>query len=428
MDGKKIFSLLICANFFFTSNYFFYPESYATSLFDINQHKSRKDKLKTKHGSIEKTLKETQKKNENTRQQYDIVNSQILETKEKKVKLNGNINNLKTQINQVKNNIADKEKAIAEGIEILKQRLVAVYKAGEVHLIDLILNAKTFEDFIDKAEIISKVSEHDNRLLNALKADVKSLEDMKNSLSEEESKLVSELESLNKTEAQLKELLSENESLLKKLEGEQAVLQVELDETDAEYKKIQNEIDRYLAEEAERKRKEEEARKKADANDLKDGKNNLKTEKLSLSSKSNTKGSFIWPVPSCRTLSSKYNEKRGSVYHKGIDIAGAGIYGEAVVAVDDGVVITSFNGCKHDYGKLRSCGCGGGYGNYVVVSHGNGKVSIYGHLSAVYATKGQEVKKGDKIGEVGSTGYSTGPHLHFQTKYNGVDYNPMNEY
>ena len=418
MDGKKIFSLLICANFFFTSNYFFYPESYATSLFDINQHKSRKDKLKTKQGSIEKTLKETQKKNENTRQQYDIVNSQILETKEKKVKLNRNINNLKTQINQVKNNIADKEKAIAEGIEILKQRLVAVYKAGEVHLIDLILNAKTFEDFIDKAEIISKVSEHDNRLLNALKADVKSLEDMKNSLFEEESKLVSELESLNKTEAQLKELLSENESLLKKLEGEQAVLQAELDETDAEYKKIQNEIDRYLAEEAEKKRKEE-IRKGSEVNAL----------KLSVSSNvSIEKGNFIWPVPSCRTLSSKYNEKRGSVYHKGIDIAGLGIYGESVVAVDDGVVITSFSGCKHDYGKLRSCGCGGGYGNYVIISHRNGKVSIYGHLSVVYVTKGQEVKKGDKIGEVGSTGYSTGPHLHFQTKYNGVDYNPMNEY
>lgn len=431
MVGKKLLSLLTCLSFFFASNYSSSLSAQVNALpssFNINQRKSDQAKLKAKQNSLEKALKETQKKVGDKRQQYDLVNNQILATQNKKNKLNCNINTLKSKILKIKQDIDAKEIAVKENTEVLKQRLVAVYKAGEVHLIDLIFNAKTFEEFIDKAEIITKVSEHDNRLLNALKDDIKSLENMKKSLDDEEVELESERISLTTTEAQLQELLAENESILKQLEGEQAIVQAEIDESDAEYQRIQNEINAYLSQEAERKRKEEEARKKAAAEALKEGKKASNIEKLSVTTSSKSSGNWIWPVPSCRTLSSQYNEKRGSTYHKGIDIAGPKVYGANVVAVDDGVVITSFSGCTHDYGKLRSCGCGGGYGNYVIISHGNGKVSIYGHLSAVSAAKGQKVKKGEKIGEVGTTGYSTGPHLHFQTKNNGVDYNPLNEY
>ena len=423
MVGKKLFAILVCISFFFTINY---PSNAAS--FNINQRKADQANLKSKKNSLEQTLKETQKKVSDKRQQYDIVNGQILDTKNKKSKLNKNINDLKRKIANVKMEIEAKEREVKENIEVLKQRLVAIYKAGEVHLIDLVLNAKTFEEFIDKAEVISKISEHDNKLLNALKGDIAALENMKQNLLADEAKLESEMASLNAAEAQLQELLSQNETILKQLEGEQKVVQAEIDESDAEYKRIQREIDKYLAEEAERLRKEEEARKKAAEEALKKGKKSPTVEKLSTNSKSTSKGNWLWPVPSCKTLSSKYNEKRGKVYHKGIDIAGPKVYGADVVAVDDGTVITAFDGCKHDYGKLRSCGCGGGYGNYVIISHGNGKVSIYGHLSAVSATSGSKVKKGQKIGEVGTTGYSTGPHLHFQTKNNGLDYNPMNEY
>lgn len=426
MGGKKFFSLLVCISFFFAINYSSHCSSKvlaANSSFNLNKRKADQNKLKSKQNSLEKTLKETQKKVADKRQQYDTVNGQILKTKEKKSALSKNINDLKGKIGQVKNSIEAKELEVAKNIEVLKQRLVAIYKAGEVHLIDLILNAKTFEEFIDKAEVISKISEHDNRLLSALKDDISSLEKMKQGLLNDEAKLETEMASLSATETQLQELLAENETILKQLEGEQAVVQAEIDESDAEYKRIQAEIDKYLAEEAERLRKEEEARKAAA---LKNQKNSVKTENLSATSKS--KGSWVWPVPSCRTLSSQYNEKRGKTYHKGIDIAGKKVYGANVVAVDNGTVITAFSGCKHDYGKLKSCGCGGGYGNYVVIAHGNGKVSIYGHLSSVNVVKGQKVKQGEKIGEVGTTGYSTGPHLHFQTKNNGVDYNPLNEY
>ena len=119
---------------------------------------------------------------------------------------------------------------------------------------------------------------------------------------------------------------------------------------------------------------------------------------------------------------------RWGAYHKGIDIYSPNIRGAKICAAADGTVIRVVNGCPHDYGKNYSCGCGGGYGNYVMIDHGGGKISIYGHLSGLTVSAGQRVAAGQLIGYVGSTGYSTGPHLHFETRYNGTRYDPLREY
>ena len=103
--------------------------------------------------------------------------------------------------------------------------------------------------------------------------------------------------------------------------------------------------------------------------------------------------------------------------------------GADVVAAKEGVVIDSYNGCYHNWPKeYGSCGCGGGYGNYVMIAHDDGKMTVYGHLSTTMVYTGQHVYQGQVIGFVGSTGHSTGAHLHFETRLNGVKYNPMTEY
>ncbi len=448
MVGKRFLSTLIGLGLIFSlqlSN----VNADTKSPFNIKERKAAQTSLKSRKNSLERTLKETQDKVKSKRQQYDTVNKQIMAAQEQRSKLTAKIKNLNSEITYKARNIDVKQKEVQENTEVLMRRLVAVYKAGEVHAIDLILNAKTFEDLVDKAEIINKVSEHDNKLLEALKSDIQELEEEKKSLELKKSTLESEQAKLDATETELHALLDENERLVKELEGEQAAVQVEIDESDAEYQRIQQEIDRYVAEEAERQRKAEEARKKAEearkkaeTEALAKKQANTKTtetEKLSSTKtattttdasteKDTSNNKYTWPVPSCRTLSSQYLEKRGKVYHKGIDIAGPGIYGKDVVAAAGGTVIAAFDGCKHDYGKLRSCGCGGGYGNYVIISHGNGRISIYGHLAKVHTYSGKSVKKGEKIGEVGTTGYSTGAHLHYQTKQNGIDYNPMDDF
>jgi murein DD-endopeptidase MepM/ murein hydrolase activator NlpD len=115
---------------------------------------------------------------------------------------------------------------------------------------------------------------------------------------------------------------------------------------------------------------------------------------------------------------------RWGSYHKGIDIYSQNIRGANIIAAASGTVILVSNTCTHDYGKTYSCGCGGGYGNYCIIDHGNGYWTLYGHSEGITVTQGQEVQQGDVLGTVGSTGHSTGPHLHFEVRINGVAQNP----
>lgn len=136
--------------------------------------------------------------------------------------------------------------------------------------------------------------------------------------------------------------------------------------------------------------------------------------------------SFRWPVPGYYYISQTYNNK-SSMYtsgsHSGTDIAsnGKSIKGAKIIATRGGIVDSINKGCKHNYGKIKSCGCGGGFGNYVVVRStfkiDGKKITlrvIYGHMTSVKVKVGQYISSGQKLGTVGSTGYSTGPHLHFE--------------
>lgn len=123
-------------------------------------------------------------------------------------------------------------------------------------------------------------------------------------------------------------------------------------------------------------------------------------------------GQFIWPLPYTHTLTS-YFEWRWGTMHWGIDISDGGVYGQPIIAADGGTVTFAGN-------------TGGGYGNFVIIDHGNGYQTIYGHASELAVTTGQSVSQGDTVAYVGSTGNSTGPHLHFEIVENGEKVNPLN--
>lgn len=137
---------------------------------------------------------------------------------------------------------------------------------------------------------------------------------------------------------------------------------------------------------------------------------------------------FRWPLDSNFTGITTFfgydSWRNGN--HGGIDIANGGIYGANIYAAQSGTVITVSNTCPHDYSKNWSCGCGGGFGNYIVVDHGGGLATLYAHCSAIHVSTGQFVEIGDVIGEVGTTGWSTGPHLHFEVRVDGSRVDPFN--
>lgn len=134
---------------------------------------------------------------------------------------------------------------------------------------------------------------------------------------------------------------------------------------------------------------------------------------------------FAWPAPGFSYISSYFGYRWGTT-HKGIDIGDAGIMGGSAVASQSGIVITVNNSCTHNYAKSSSCGCGGGYGNYVVISHDGTYSTLYGHLTSAAVSVGDYVNQGDVIGYIGCTGFSTGAHLHFEVWENGVKQNPLN--
>ncbi len=123
-------------------------------------------------------------------------------------------------------------------------------------------------------------------------------------------------------------------------------------------------------------------------------------------------GRFVWPLPSCRRISSPYGYRWGRL-HAGIDISGNGVFGKPVVSVDGGRVVE----VNH--------GWGGGFGKYIIVDHGGGYRTVYAHLSSINVSTWQKVSQGQLIGRAGSTGYSTGPHLHFEIRINGRSVNPV---
>lgn len=135
-----------------------------------------------------------------------------------------------------------------------------------------------------------------------------------------------------------------------------------------------------------------------------------------------------WPLdPSHKRITTYfgYDGWRGG-NHGGIDICDSAIVGAPIYAAQSGYVVTVSNTCTHNEGKEGwTCGCGGNFGNYVVIDHGGSLATLYGHMQAIYVYQGQFVEKGDVIGEVGSTGWSTWWHLHFETRVNGTRVDPL---
>ena len=210
------------------------------------------------------------------------------------------------------------------------------------------------------------------------------------------------------------------------LDKEQAVIEAEIKRQQEEAQRQYEERQRKLAEE------KAAAEAAAKAQQQQNQSNSSNSNSNSNSSNSNTtypipapSGSgFIWPAPGFSYITSGYGSRWGTT-HRGIDIGDAGIHGGAVVAAKEGTVIAVNNSCTHDYAKSSSCGCGGGYGNYVVISHDGTYSTLYGHLASAAVSVGDYVSQGKVIGYAGCTGFSTGNHLHFEVRVNGSAVDPM---
>ncbi len=378
--------------------------------------------------------------------------------------------------------ITDMEVQIQGDLENFKSRVRAMYVNGNNSLISALVGASDFFDFLTKYDTLTRIAKHDNDLINGLKTDLEELGNKKTELEQEKAQLEVKLSDQTAKKEELKtailELQADFEASVEyseMLADKEALLSADIAGLEASNKELEAEDARILAaiiaaQEEEKRRQEEEERKRQEAlaaaknttttaaqplwrptttttvkNNNLTGNNNpqttskttsaapvyttVKTTAAPVSTTTTTTtakpsvGRFGWPCPGFYTLTSGFGPRWGR-HHSGIDIAGGGISGAPVVASLSGTVIHVSSGCSHNYAKSSSCGCGGGYGNYVIVQHSGGYSTVYAHLTSVAVSYGQSVYQGQTLGYAGSTGFSTGPHLHFEVRLNGTRVDP----
>lgn len=406
MLNNKKFKIILCSvaslGIAFSATNF-----YNVSSVNIENRKKAKTELQKKSEELRKNLMEAQKNiNEETKNKEDI-DTKIKDLQEKIDTSNNYINQLGNQILEIENHIAEIEKEIEQKADLLRDALVMMYKAGDASTLDIVLGAKDFSDFLEKTDIVKSVSNTVKEIIDSLNEKSAELENEKAEVDNIKKQQEEENITLQKNRGELQTLLNESEELLSQYKDSEEKTKQQIGENEAAIKAADDEIRRYYEEQ--RRREQEELAKRRQKN------TNLGVA-LGTASKVVNQGSFIWPVPGFSRISSNFYDTEGRrSMHGAIDIAGSGgrsIYGANVVASGSGTVI-----------KVTHSNAG--YGNNIVVDHGNGMSTRYSHLSAIAVSNGQKVSRGQVIGQVGSTGFSTGPHLDFTFMVNGIKQNPL---
>lgn len=390
---------------------------------DIDALEERQQELQAQSDKYQQILEKTK---ENIAEQEEYVNALVnkVQVLDDKIELSHqSINELNTKIQEKQKSIDEANKGIEDQMNTLRQRLRKIYMAGNATDLEIILGAKSFSDFLDKMELVEALSEYDNNLIESIRGELENISKEKAELEKDMNTLEAEEVLLQNDQTELNKILEENKELLAGLYEANDQATTEIQNGALESEQIEKAIAEYYAEKARLEAERAEQEKNNSNSGSSSGSSSSSYDDLDVSP-----SGFVWPCPGYYYLSSEWNEDRDTYNHGAIDIAGSGIMGADVVAAKEGVVVASYNGCIHNWGKDGSCGCGGGYGNYVMIAHDDGKMTVYAHLSTTMVITGQTVYQGQVIGFVGSTGHSTGPHLHFETRLNGVKYNPMTEY
>ena len=391
---KKALALLLCLALIVVPS----VSMQAQAADSITQNEQKKKDLEAKSEALDKELEQAKKDAADAKKQKEVYDKKVQNVQEQIDLAQQQIDALDAEIEKQEQKIADKQLEIDEGMEQLKKRLRAIYMAGETSTLDIVLGAKDFNDFLDKASLVKNISRHDSEMISSLQESMAAIADEKSAIEEKRQQINDTKSDLESKREELSDLLEESTALYKELKQKEEIAQDNVDENDAELQQIEAQIKKYYEDQ------QKQNASSGDSGGFGGGSSNI----------SGGARNYAWPVPGYTYLSSYWGDGRG---HKAIDIAGSQIYGKPVVAAQDGKVIFSNSG-----------GWGGGYGTYLIIDHGGGYSTLYAHCSSLAVSSGATVSRGQVIACVGSTGDSSGPHLHFETRKNGVQYNPLSEF
>ncbi|TCP24895.1 septal ring factor EnvC (AmiA/AmiB activator) [Scopulibacillus darangshiensis] len=395
--------------------------AYAETSSDIQQKINNVQKKQEQNQSdLNKSKKELQ--SNNNKQQS--VASQIQEVDE-------NIENLNVKITGKENQVADTKKEIEhlnkeidaakERIKkrdrILKERVKTMYiNGGSVKPMEVLLGAKSFGDFVDRVLALNTIAKQDKKLLREQQEDKKLLEEKQAQVKQKLDQIKADLADMKSMKADLDQQKAKKQSLLKDLKSKASELhedvvgkQEQADILASQEQVLKNNIAKLKAQEEARKKAQEEAKRKAAAAKEKEAKQSAPVSRSSdpnpapattRSTQSAPESSANFIMPAAGVISSGFGARDGG-FHPGIDIASS--TGTPIHAAADGVVFRAYHSSS--------------YGNCVMITHrinGHTYTTVYAHMSGYNVSAGQAVSQGQTIGAMGSTGDSTGPHLHFE--------------
>ena len=383
-----------------------------TSVFaaNVNDLNNQKASNQEKINETQKEKEEVAAEKKKVTAEVEKLNTQITDYENQIDELDSKISDLNTKISESQSKLNKAEEDYTNQQKLLESRLVAIQEAGETSYLDFLLSSEGITDLISNYYLVSEIATNDTELLEKIQKQKEEIKKAKEELEISKRELDTSKASKESVSVQLKTAKNDKDKQVAQLSEDEKKLQAKLDELRQANKSIDSQI--QAAQEAIRRYQEEQKRKQQSSSGSSSGSSGGGTTKAGSSG-------FIYPVPSgYASVTTGMYYSSGS-YHGAIDFGSGGINGQPVYAVADGYVVTSTR-------------LSGSYGNYILIAHANGLYTLYAHGQDGSRTvsAGQTVTQGQQIMRVGSTGNSTGPHLHFEVRTSPGTYanrqNPLN--
>lgn len=372
-----------------------FGSAFAVSQSEIDALKSQQSAIAQQKKALSSKLTDLQSKqdsaiaqktaldeqNELARQEIELINEQI-------DLYNGLIEEKAKELEKAKEDEAAQKEA-------LRVRMRAMEESGSLTYFSILFEASDFSDLLARMDFISTVMKYDKELEDKYIAAVQHVADVK---------------------AEYEATLKEQEAAKVELETKKAELEKQIAAAIVVIASLEKDIEKYKTEYAANESQEAAVRSQIDAK-IKELEKQQKEQQQNGGTVTTGTGKFMWPIPSCTTIGSGFGYRIHPIFgdkrfHSGVDISASS--GATIVAADAGTVVTAVYSSS--------------YGNYVVISHGGGNSTLYAHMSSMAVSAGQTVTKGQTIGYVGSTGWSTGAHCHFEIKIGGTLVDPMGQF
>ena len=383
--GLKIVVMIVIAVILLQFNVVF-----AVTQSELNASRNETDK---KIEEAKEELEHIDAEKSDTLQQVESLITQISSAQSEIDELDTKISDMNTQIEEAQSKLNEKQEEYDGKEALLEKRLVAAYEAGETSYLDVLLSSSSLTDLISNYYMISEITQSDMELMEKIQKEQEEIETAKQTLETSKQELDSVRAQKQQKATELQNAKSQKDTYVAQLNEQEKNTQAELEQFEQDKRAIQAELERIARQEA--------------ANSGSSNVSNITNNPSS--------SGYIRPIVgysiTCGWM--------GYSGHTGVDFSGSGISGKPILAAKAGTVVTS-TALKYANGNYKS------YGEYIVINHHDGTMTLYAHGApgSRLVSAGQSVSQGQQIMSVGTTGNSTGYHLHFEVRVNGRPVNP----